>query len=144
MKSIDSRTDCFIASSRSWFKPIGIQKSSVSPKHMSNLFLSPGISEEPFLRTVSRTVPRREPSNAVSATSPSPWTKWGSPAKKSAPFTSTGRYNVEPKPSSLISRFPPSRVGGIELSDSSEAFATPIIPRNGNRGNVISCPFSTR
>ena len=70
-------------------RPIGIQKSGVSANGKSKA--APGAPRWPFLMTVSRKVGRRDPSIAVSATSPSPWAMCGSPVKNIAPGTWTGR-----------------------------------------------------
>ncbi len=56
-------------------RPIGIQASSVSANGYPKA--TDGASPEFFLHTLSRNVPRSEPSIAVSAASPSPMAMWG-------------------------------------------------------------------
>ena len=69
-------------------------------------------------------------------TSPSPCAAWASPAEKSAPGFSTGRYSVAPLQSSRTSMLPPKMPGGRVRNSPSSAGATPITPQKGRSGTM--------
>ena len=69
-------------------------------------------------------------------TSPSPWAAWVSPIDNNAPSTSTGRRKTVPADISLISKFPPTFLGGTTECNPFSASARPMVPTNGLRATL--------